>query len=131
MYLGIDCGTQGTKALLVDEEGRALGRGYARHELIVRDNGAREQEPGWWIDALRDAVKQAVSQAPQGRVFALGISGQQHGLVVLDDQMEVIRPAKLWNDTETAPQNDELIERLGGAKACLDRSGLIPLTGYT
>jgi xylulokinase len=131
MYLGIDCGTQGTKALLVDDEGRALGRGYARHELIIRDNGAREQEPLWWVNALRDAVKQAISQAPSARVLALGISGQQHGLVVLDNQMEVIRPAKLWNDTETAPQNDELIERLGGAKACLDRFGIIPLTGYT
>ena len=131
MYLGIDCGTQGTKALLVDEHGCALGRGYAGHELIVRENGAREQEPQWWVDALRVAVKQALSQAPGVQVVALGVSGQQHGLVVLDKQMEVIRPAKLWNDTETAPQNDELIERLGGDQACLDRFGIIPMTGYT
>jgi xylulokinase len=131
MYLGIDCGTQGTKALLVDENGRALGRGYARHELIVRENGAREQEPQWWVNALRDVVKQAVSQAPGARVLALGVSGQQHGLVVLDEQRQVIRPAKLWNDTETAPQNEELIEKLGGSQACLDRFGIVPLTGYT
>jgi xylulokinase len=83
------------------------------------------------VEALRVAVKQALSQAPGVQVVALGVSGQQHGLVVLDKQMEVIRPAKLWNDTETAPQNDELIERLGGAQACLDRFGIIPLTGYT
>ena len=131
MYLGIDCGTQGTKALLMDENGRALGRGYARHALIERENGAREQEPHWWVEALRDAVRQAISQAPKREVVALGVSGQQHGLVVLDERMQVIRPAKLWNDTETAPQNAELIERLGGASACLKRFGIIPMTGYT
>lgn len=131
MFLGIDCGTQGTKALLVDESGRMLGRGYAGHSLIERQNGAREQEPRWWVDALREAVRQAVSQAPKGEVVALGVSGQQHGLVVLDKDMEVIRPAKLWNDTETAPQNEELVQRLGGAGAWLDRFGIVPLTGYT
>jgi xylulokinase len=131
MYLGIDCGTQGTKALLIDENGRPLGRGYAPHSLIERENGAREQDPQWWIEALRDAVRQAVSQAPTTKVVALGVSGQQHGLVVLDDAMQVIRPAKLWNDTETAPQNDELIAKLGGSAACLEKIGIVPLTGYT
>jgi xylulokinase len=131
MFLGIDCGTQGTKALLVDENGRTLGRGYAGHALIERKNGAREQEPRWWIDAMREAVQQAVWQAPKGEVVALGVSGQQHGLVALDKDMQVIRPAKLWNDTETAPQNEELIWRLGGAGVWLDRFGIVPLTGYT
>ncbi|HEY0162684.1 MAG TPA: FGGY family carbohydrate kinase, partial [Edaphobacter sp.] len=131
MYLGIDCGTQGTKALLIDEDGRPLGRGYARHALIERENGAREQEPRWWVDAMREAVKQAVAQAPGVKVVALGVSGQQHGLVVLDENRQVIRPAKLWNDTETAPQNAALVEKLGGAQGCLDKTGLVPLTGYT
>lgn len=131
MYLGIDCGTQGTKALLIDKNGRPIGRGYARHQLIERETGAREQEPRWWIEALRDAVRQALSQAPESKVLALGVSGQQHGLVVLDESMQVIRPAKLWNDTETAPQNAELIARLGGAAACLHKIGILPLTGYT
>ena len=131
MYLGIDCGTQGTKALLIDEDGKPQGRGYAPHALIERENGAREQEPQWWIDALRQAVRQAISQAPHAKVLALGVSGQQHGLVVLDEKMQVIRPAKLWNDTETAPQNEELVARLGGSAACLEKLGIIPLTGYT
>lgn len=131
MFLGIDCGTQGTKALLIDENGRPLGRGYAPHALIERETGAREQEPQWWIDALRQAVKQALGQAPSAKVFAIGVSGQQHGLVVLDDAMQVIRPAKLWNDTETAPQNAELVARLGGTAGCLEKIGIVPLTGYT
>jgi xylulokinase len=131
MYLGIDCGTQGTKALLIDGNGKPLGRGYAAHALIERPNGAREQDPQWWIDALRESVKQAVSQAGSADVVALGVSGQQHGLVVLDEAFRVIRPAKLWNDTETAAENAALIERLGGAGACFKRFGIVPLTGYT
>ncbi|RZU42913.1 xylulokinase [Edaphobacter modestus] len=131
MYLGIDCGTQGTKALLLDENGRPLGRGYARHALIERENGAREQEPQWWVDALREAVRQALAQAPGAKVVALGVSGQQHGLVVLDENRKVIRPAKLWNDTETAPQNETLVKALGGNQGCLEKIGIVPLTGYT
>ena len=133
MYLGIDCGTQGTKALLVTDAGQAAGRGYARHELIEKTNGAREQEPRWWVQALIAAVRGAAAGTPGALrdVRALGVSGQQHGLVVLDERMEVIRPAKLWNDTETAPQNAELIARLGGREAWFERFGMVPLTGYT
>ena len=133
MYLGIDCGTQGTKALLVDEKGLPLGRGYAPHALLERSSGAREQEPVWWIDALILSVKQALGQAGLSacRVRAMGVSGQQHGLVVLDEAFKVIRPAKLWNDTETAPQNAELLERFGGRQGWFDRFGVVPLTGYT
>ena len=131
MFLGIDCGTQGTKALLVDDHGQPLGRGYARHALVERASGAREQDPAWWIQALHTAVEAALAEAPATQVQALGVSGQQHGLVVLDEQLQVIRPAKLWNDTETAPQNAQLIARLGGPNACLRRFGILPLTGYT
>ncbi len=131
MYLGIDCGTQGTKALVVDANGRAMGRGYAKHALVERASGAREQEPRWWLDALRTAVRQAMAATPGTDVLAMGVSGQQHGLVVLDESREVIRPAKLWNDTETAPQNRELLRRMGGREGWFQRFGIVPLTGYT
>ena len=131
MFIGIDCGTQGTKALLVDENGGTHGRGYAKHALTARDSGAREQEPAWWVEALRVSVKEAISKAPTIKVLGLGVSGQQHGLVVLDENFEVIRPAKLWNDTETATENAELVEMLGGPAEYLRRFGILPLTGYT
>lgn len=130
MYLGIDCGTQGTKALLMTEDGAVRGRGYAKHQLIERSSGAREQEPQWWVDALRTSVSQAVAHHG-GEVLAVGVSGQQHGLVILDENKQVIRPAKLWNDTETAPQNAALIDRLGGKASMAQRFGIVPMTGYT
>jgi xylulokinase len=129
MYLGIDCGTQGTKALRMDGDGNVLGRGYAPHRLIERANGAREQEPAWWVEALRISVRQASAEG--GGIIALSVSGQQHGLVVLDEHGSVIRPAKLWNDTETAPQNQQLLDAFGGKEAWFDRFGIVPLTGYT
>jgi xylulokinase len=135
MFLGIDCGTQGTKALLMDADGAVLGRGYAPHRLIERSSGAREQEPQWWVDALKTAILQAMEQAAIGghsaQVLAVGVSGQQHGMVLLDEALHVIRPAKLWNDTETATENNELIARLGGSAAYFERFGIIPMTGYT
>ena len=129
MYLGIDCGTQGTKALLMDREGVAHGRGYAAHELIEQESGAREQEPQWWVDALKTSVKQAVGAGADVRI--IGVSGQQHGLVVLDENLNVIRSAKLWNDTETAPQNEDLMTMFGGKAGWYERFGIVPLTGYT
>jgi xylulokinase len=132
MFLGIDCGTQGTKALLVDESLKVVGRGYASHALIERPSGAREQNPAWWVAAMIEAVGKAwASAAPGAGLQALAVSGQQHGLVVLDEAMQVIRPAKLWNDTETEPQNRKLIERFGGQEEFYRRFGIVPLTGYT
>lgn len=131
MFLGIDCGTQSTKALLIDAQGDVQGTGQAPHALIERSSGAREQEPKWWVDALRIAVTQAIAQTGNADVQSMGVSGQQHGLVVLDAEMQVIRPAKLWNDTETADQNARLVKQFGGAAGCSERFGIVPLTGYT
>ena len=134
MYLGIDCGTQGTKVLVLDpQQQQVLGEGYAPHQLISEANGRREQEASWWTDALVAAYRQALEQSgiDSYAIRAIGISGQQHGLVVLDKAGEVIRPAKLWCDTETAPQNAELLQRLGGETGSLEQLGLVLATGYT
>ncbi|GIU32952.1 xylulokinase [Shewanella schlegeliana] len=131
---GVDCGTQGTKVILVDINTSAvLAECSAPHELISESNGRREQQPIWWIEAMVSAFSKALIQAdvdPKG-ISAIGVSGQQHGLVALDRHGDVIRPAKLWCDTETAPQNAELLEMLGGEQACIDRLGLRIETGYT
>lgn len=131
LFLGIDCGTQGTKAIVADQEGKIYGRGYARHQLIELPNGAREQNPQWWIDAMVISVRSAVQNLDASQIVALSVSGQQHGLVVMDESHAVLRPAKLWNDTQTAPENEEIIRLLGGQENYYERYGIVPLTGYT
>jgi xylulokinase len=134
MYIGVDCGTQGTKVVLLDtEKGKVIGEGYAPHELISHANGRREQNPREWIDAFLDAFKICMehSGCNPKEIRGIGVSGQQHGLVILDKEGNVIRPAKLWCDTETAPQNAWLLERLGGVEGSIETLGLPIATGYT
>jgi xylulokinase len=117
LFLGLDVGTQGTKGLLVDAEARAVvARASASYGLIEGlPAGAAEQHPSTWIDAVRDVAAALFRDrgADRARVAGVGVSGQQHGLVALDDRGEVLRPAKLWCDTSTAAEADELSQRLG------------------
>ncbi|GGB94170.1 xylulokinase [Marinobacterium zhoushanense] len=134
MYLGIDCGTQGTKVVILDlEQGQICGEGYAPHELISAANGRREQRVEWWTDAFQQAYREALDRSgiDSRAIRAIGVSGQQHGMVLLDAQGDVIRPAKLWCDTESATQNAELLEQLGGVSGSIERLGLVVATGYT
>jgi xylulokinase len=134
MFLGVDCGTQGTKALVLDSvSGRVLGRGAAEHRLISGDNGRREQDPAEWVNALITASKAALTEAGVDgqRIRGVGVSGQQHGLVLLDSHGQVLRPAKLWCDTETANENDRLLTELGGPQGSLARLGVAIAPGYT
>ncbi|WP_434581015.1 xylulokinase [Pseudomonas sp. Z5-35] len=134
LFLGIDCGTQGTKALILDAiSGQVLGHGSAAHSMISGANGRREQDTQQWLDAFTQATRQALSAAGvDGQaILGIGVSGQQHGLVLLDDQGQVLRPAKLWCDTETTAQNDRLLAHLGGESGSLERLGVVIAPGYT
>lgn len=134
LFAGIDCGTQGTKVVIVDsEQGAILGEGSAAHRLISDSNGRREQQAGWWIEALVAAFRQAVSHAgvDARQIKALGVSGQQHGFVPLDEQGKVLHNVKLWCDTETADENEALLAQLGGMSGSLAQLGLVVATGYT
>jgi len=133
--VGVDSGTQGTKALVVDAAtGRVLGRGRAPHAMVPGlGPGASEQDPAVWIEAARRAVAAALreSRIDAKRVAAIGVSGQQHGFVPLDAKGRVIRPAKLWNDTSTVRENEDLVAALGGVEAAIARLGLAPAVGFT
>jgi len=134
LFLGIDCGTQGTKAIILDAiSGQVLGQGAAAHKLISGANGRREQDPAQWLDALTLATRRALLAADvDGQaILGIGVSGQQHGLVLLDHQGKVLRPAKLWCDTETTEENDRLLTHLGGDKGSLERLGVVIAPGYT
>ena len=131
VFLGVDCGTQSTKVVLRDAgTGAVVAVGRAPHELIERDDGTREQDPAWWVDALRAAVRDAL-RAERFEIGGIGVSGQQHGLVCLDASDRPVRPAKLWNDTTTAVESAALTRTLGGEKRVLELTGNLPLPGYT
>jgi D-xylulose kinase len=131
-FLGIDFGTGSTKALLIDAwSGAVLGIGRAPHDLVERLDGTREQDPAWWIAALRSAVREVVAAVPGVEVKGIGVSGQQHGLVALDDHDRPVRPAKLWNDTTTAAECDALTRALGDPHEVLAAIGNLFLPGYT
>ncbi|MBX8587881.1 xylulokinase [Pseudomonas cichorii] len=134
MFLGIDCGTQGTKAIVLDaDSGQVLGEGSAPHSLISNAHGRREQDVQQWLDALALATRSALTKAGISgqQIRGIGVSGQQHGLVLLDAQGQVLRPAKLWCDTETTPENQRLLDYLGGEQGSLQRLGLVIAPGYT
>jgi D-xylulose kinase len=130
-FLGVDCGTQSTKAVLRDEEtGAILAVGRAPHQLIERDDGTREQDPTWWIEALAAAAREATG-GKRWAIGAIGVSGQQHGLVCLDSRDRPVRAAKLWNDTTTAHECARLMQTLGGPRRLLELTGNLILPGYT
>ncbi len=136
MYaVGMDSGTQGTKAVIVDiETGRVLGRGYAPHAMVTGlPPGSSEQEPDSWLEAARTSLLAALkaSGIDPAAVISLGVSGQQHGFVALDDRGRPIRPAKLWNDTSTIEETASLIESIGGKKECIKKLGLNLAVGFT
>jgi xylulokinase len=114
-YLGLDVGTQGTKALLVDLDARAVvARAASSYDLLPGlPPGAAEQHPETWWSAVRECARALAKNADLRAVRAVGVSGQQHGFVALDERKGVIRPAKLWCDTSTAAEARELTQVLG------------------
>jgi xylulokinase len=131
VFLGVDCGTQSTKVVLRDPvTGAVVSIGRAPHELTERDDGTREQDPAWWIEALGIAVRDA-TRGERFEIGGVGVSGQQHGLVCLDRNDRPVRAAKLWNDTTTVRECAELTRKLGGESRVLNLTGNLILPGYT
>src|ERR1044071_9869938 len=135
LLLGIDSGTQSTKVVAVDaKNGNVLGSGSQTYDLIPNlPPGAKEQHPHTWRDATAKAIRQALrgAKAVAADVKAIGVSGQQHGFVPLDEKGEVIRPAKLWCDTSTAAECEEIMSKLGGQKETIKAIGNAVPPGFT
>jgi xylulokinase len=135
MYaIGIDSGTQGTKAIVVDFKGQVRGRGYAAH-ISIQDlkPGESEQDPQVWVAATEKALTSALreSEVDPKKIASLGVSGQQHGFVPLDKSGRPVRPAKLWNDTSTIAETEFILEKLGGKKGCIEKLGINLAVGFT
>src|SRR3954449_7678508 len=121
--VGLDVGTTAVKGVAIDGEGRVLATASAEYPLSRPQPGWSEQEPESWWRAAGDVL----GRLPEGPV---GLSGQMHGLVVLDADQRVLRPAILWNDQRTAAECAEIEERVGFARL-VELTGNRALTGFT
>ena len=132
LFLGLDVSTTGAKALLINEKGGVVSSATAPLILSAPYPLWSEQDPrDWWI-GITQSVRQALAQAgvSGSAVTAIGLTGQMHGLVLLDERGEVLRPAILWNDQRTGAQCDEMRSRLG-REHLIQITGNDALTGFT
>lgn len=130
--LGLDVSTTGSKALLIDESGRVVSTATNAHALSTPRPAWSEQDPvDWWAASVASIrrVMESAGIKPQ-EVAGVGLTGQMHGLVLLDRQGEVLRPAILWNDQRTAAQCATITERVG-AERVLRITGNPVLPGFT
>jgi xylulokinase len=118
-FLGMDVGTGGTRAVVVDENGRLISGAAAEHAPFRMDHpGWAEQDPEDWWRAAKEAIVGALAAAPEPKqpITALGLTGQMHGAVMLDENGAVLRPSLIWCDTRTQPECDWLHEKIGYEK---------------
>ena len=130
VLLGIDLGTTGVKGLLVDEEGKVVDSETQEYPLIAPRPGWAEQDPLVWKEKSLEAIRRLCMRNPGKRIEAVGLTGQMHGLVMLDGRGEVIRPAILWCDQRTSRESEE-IHRIFGHQNFVRITGNPALTGFT
>lgn len=133
LFIGIDSGTQSVKAVVLDLDTRkVIAEARAPHALIEGlPVGHMEQHPHDWTDALDRVLAEVAAKIDRARVKGIGVSGQQHGFVPLDQNGAVIRPAKLWCDTSTTEECALITKKLGGPKAAIKQTGNLILAGFT
>ena len=131
-YIGIDTSTTATKALLMDERGQVLGVASKEYPYETPQPLWSEQDPALWWRATTESIRQVLAKTGVDvkAVKGIGLTGQMHGLVLLDEIGDVLRPAILWNDQRTGPQCDAIRARLGREKL-IRITGNDALTGFT
>lgn len=130
LFIGIDLGTSAVKLLLVDEAGRVHNTITRAYPLLFPQPGWAEQEPEEWWAACLAGITELLSGFDPSLVCGIGVGGQMHGLVALDENDEVIRPAILWNDGRTAEETEWLNTKVGKGKLS-EYTGNIAFAGFT
>ena len=132
LLLGIDLSTTGAKALLIDPEGRVVGSATTPLSLSSPHPLWSEQEPREWWEATANSIARVLAETnvAGADIAAIGLTGQMHGLVVLDAELEVLRPAILWNDQRCGAECDEIRERVS-LERLVQITGNDALTGFT
>jgi xylulokinase len=130
--IGIDASTTATKAVLIDEAGRVVGVGASEYGFEMPQPGWSEQSPELWWDGAVGAIRSVLTETGVSgdEVAAVGLTGQMHGLVLLDKTDAVLRPAILWNDQRTAAECDVIREAVGPQRL-VEITGNDALTGFT
>ena len=130
--IGIDIGTSGTKTVLFDETGKVIASNTIEYPMYQPQNGYAEQNPADWANAAINTIKAVmqISGVNKEDVKGIGLSGQMHGLVMLDKQNEVIRRSIIWCDQRTAHEVDQMNEILGREKL-IEITANPALTGWT
>jgi len=135
LILGIDNGTQSTKTIVLDPASGEILASASKSYGLIPDlpPGHLEQDPQIWLEAADETIQACLQKLGNRRdeIAAIGVSGQQHGLVVLDEAGEVVRPAKLWCDTSTVKQCEQFGKEFGGARGLIELAGNAMLPGYT
>ena len=131
-FIGIDSSTTATKALLMEERGQVLGVASSEYPYETPQPLWSEQEPSLWWRATMESIRQVLVKTgvDANLVKGIGLTGQMHGLVLLDENGEVLRPAILWNDQRTGAQCDTIRAKLGREKL-IQITGNDALTGFT
>ncbi len=131
-FIGIDSSTTATKALLLAENGEVMGVASSTYDYETPKPLWSEQRPELWWTATVESIRQVLAETavPPQSVQAIGLTGQMHGLVLLDQNGEVLRPAILWNDQRTGAECDEM-RQLIGKQQLIDITGNDALTGFT
>ncbi len=132
-YLGIDVGTGGTRAVVVDQAGRVVTSATSNHEPFASPQiGWAEQDAGDWWRAAQEAIRKVVSEPEVGpdRIATVGLTGQMHGAVLLDAEDRVLRPALIWCDQRTDPQCKAITDRIG-AERLIELTSNPALTNFT
>ena len=130
LYIGIDLGTSAVKLLLMDETGKVLNIVSKEYPLSFPNPGWSEQNPSDWWTQSKAGLKELTANVDKNSIAGISFGGQMHGLVVLDENDEVIRPAILWNDGRTQKETDYLNNEIGKEKLS-KLTGNIAFAGFT
>ena len=112
-YIGVDLGTSAVKLLLMDQNGTVINIVSREYPLYFPHPGWSEQKPEDWWEQTKEGIRQLVESVDKKQVAGISFGGQMHGLVILDEEDQVIRPAILWNDGRTGKQTDYLNQEIG------------------
>ena len=130
LYIGVDLGTSSVKLLLMDENGQIESIVTREYPIFYPKTGWSEQNPEDWYSALVDGIKELTKDCNKDDIDGISFSGQMHGMVILDENDKVIRPAILWNDGRTQAECDYLNNEIGREKLSSYTANMA-LTGFT